>query len=147
MEPKNAIELPVEHLGTNKSGLEIDSNASSLKMDIKKENGIVNHPPSEHHVVTAEVSHPQIVKRELNKVVDASELDNTSTDDSKIYVVELSLKRLRGVGESGITFQDDRNVLRRSELSAFSRLGDKNYHLCFLNYSCLLSKVIFYVFS
>ncbi|MCE3217207.1 hypothetical protein HAX54_011058 [Datura stramonium] len=126
LEPKNAIKLPVELLGTKKSALEIDSNASSLKMDIKKENRISNRPPSEHHIRTADMSHPQIERRELNKVVDASEINNTSTNDSKIYVVEPSLKRLRGLRESGITFQDDRNVLRQSELSAFSRYNSSS---------------------
>ncbi|XP_059305707.1 two-component response regulator-like APRR7 [Lycium ferocissimum] len=122
LEPVNAIELPVKHLGAiHKSALEIDSNAINLKMDIKKENRIDNHLLSEQHLVTAEVSHPQIDKRELNKVVDASEINIISTDDSKHNVVELSLKRLRGLRESGIAFQDDRNVLRQSELSAFSR--------------------------
>ncbi|KAK4349049.1 hypothetical protein RND71_031804 [Anisodus tanguticus] len=88
LEPVNAIELPVEHLGAReKSPLEIDSNASSLKMDIKTENRIGNYPPSGHHVVTAE---------------------------------------LRGLRESGITFQDDLNVLRRSELSAFSRYNSSS---------------------
>lgn len=144
LEPKNAIELPVEHLDSrHKTALEIDPNASSLKMDIKKENRIGNCPLSEHHVATVGVSHTQMDKRELKKVVDASELDNTSSNDSKLCVVERSLKRLRGLGESGITSQDDRNVLRRSELSAFSRLGDKNYLLCFLSYSYMLSRVSF----
>ncbi|XP_060201652.1 two-component response regulator-like APRR3 isoform X2 [Lycium barbarum] len=129
LEPVNDIELPVKHLGAiHKNVLEIDSNASSLKMDIKKENRIDYHLPSEQHLVTAEVSHPQIDKRELNKVVDASEINNISTDDSKHSVIELSLKRLRGLKESGIAFQDDRNVLRRSELSAFSRYNSSANH-------------------
>ncbi|CAN4121614.1 unnamed protein product [Withania somnifera] len=127
LEAVNAIEVPAKHLGANKSALDIDANASSSKIDIKKENQ-VNHPESEHRIVTAEVSHPQIDKRELNTVVDASQLNNTSTGDSKLYVVELSLKRLRGLRESGITFQDDRNVLRRSELPAFSRYNSSSNH-------------------
>ncbi|CAN4116995.1 unnamed protein product [Withania somnifera] len=126
--PVNAIELPVEHLDARRqSALDIDSNASSLKMDIEKENQIGNRPPSEHHIVTAE-SHPQIDKRELNTVVDASELNNTSTGGSKLDVVEVSLKRLRGLRESGITSQDDRNVLRQLELSAFSRYNSSSIH-------------------
>ncbi|XP_042427353.1 two-component response regulator-like PRR37 [Zingiber officinale] len=35
--------------------------------------------------------------------------------------LELSLKRLRSIGEGATATQDDRNVLRRSDLSAFSR--------------------------
>lgn len=44
--------------------------------------------------------------------------DKTSTE---LPYVELSLKRLRSIGESRSATQDDRNVLRRSDLSAFSR--------------------------
>ncbi|PON72782.1 Two-component response regulator-like [Parasponia andersonii] len=43
----------------------------------------------------------------------------THTDE--IPSLELSLKRLRGVKENRTTVQDDRNVLRRSNSSAFSR--------------------------
>ncbi|KAG6511917.1 hypothetical protein ZIOFF_029996 [Zingiber officinale] len=44
--------------------------------------------------------------------------DRTSTD---LPSVELSLKRLRSIGEGATATQDDRNVLRRSDVSAFSR--------------------------
>uniref|UniRef100_A0A2P2LFQ3 Two-component response regulator-like APRR7 n=1 Tax=Rhizophora mucronata TaxID=61149 RepID=A0A2P2LFQ3_RHIMU len=43
------------------------------------------------------------------------------SDAKEIPSVELSLKRLRGVKDSGATVQDERNVLRRSDSSAFSR--------------------------
>ncbi|XP_024024238.1 two-component response regulator-like APRR7 isoform X2 [Morus notabilis] len=42
-------------------------------------------------------------------------------DSDEMPSLELSLKRLRGVKGPGTTIQDDRNVLRRSESSAFSR--------------------------
>ncbi|KAK4272911.1 hypothetical protein QN277_021402 [Acacia crassicarpa] len=42
-------------------------------------------------------------------------------DNEELPSLELSLKRLRGVKDAGITIQDERNVLRRSDLSAFSR--------------------------
>ncbi|CAA0830479.1 Two-component response regulator-like APRR7 [Striga hermonthica] len=56
----------------------------------------------------------------------ANKLDTNSnanaTDDCKEPNVELSLKRLRGVQETGGSVQDEqRYVLRRSEQSAFSR--------------------------
>ncbi|XP_074575488.1 two-component response regulator-like PRR37 isoform X2 [Curcuma longa] len=44
--------------------------------------------------------------------------DRTSID---LPSVELSLKRLRSIVEGATATQDDRNVLRRSDLSAFSR--------------------------
>ncbi|XP_062117062.1 two-component response regulator-like APRR7 isoform X2 [Humulus lupulus] len=43
------------------------------------------------------------------------------TDTDEIPSLELSLKRLRGVQDNSVTVQDDRNVLRRSDSSAFSR--------------------------
>ena len=50
------------------------------------------------------------------------DIENKCTIDAKdLPSLELSLKRLRGVKDAGITIQDERNVLRRSDLSAFSR--------------------------
>ncbi|KAK6140333.1 hypothetical protein DH2020_025928 [Rehmannia glutinosa] len=54
---------------------------------------------------------------------DANKLDINinATDDCKEPSLELSLKRLRGVQDTGRSVQDERYVLRRSEQSAFSR--------------------------
>ncbi|KAL0375140.1 UNVERIFIED_CONTAM: Two-component response regulator-like APRR7 [Sesamum radiatum] len=49
------------------------------------------------------------------------EFSNNATDSCKEPNVELSLKRLRGVQDTGRSVPDDRYVLRRSEQSAFSR--------------------------
>lgn len=51
----------------------------------------------------------------------AYKIDINKIDDVKKPNVELSLKRHRGVQDSGRSVQDDRYVLRRSEQSAFSR--------------------------
>lgn len=51
---------------------------------------------------------------------------NNATDDSKEPKYELSLKRLRGVQDTGRSVQDDRYILRRSEQSAFSRYKSYN---------------------
>lgn len=51
-----------------------------------------------------------------------SECQEKTTDNSReIPNLELSLKRRRPIGECGSATHDDRNVLRRSEQSAFSR--------------------------
>ncbi|KAI4349219.1 hypothetical protein L6164_009839 [Bauhinia variegata] len=51
-----------------------------------------------------------------------SDIEIKSTNKNEEFPsLELSLKRLRGVKDSGITIKDERNVLRRSDLSAFSR--------------------------
>lgn len=54
-----------------------------------------------------------------SKVSDTNNKGITDTDE--IPSLELSLKRLRGVKDNRTTVQDDRNVLRRSDSSAFSR--------------------------
>lgn len=53
------------------------------------------------------------------KALDISTKANSNTHE--LPSVELSLKRLRGVKGTETTVQDDRNVLRRSDSSAFSR--------------------------
>ncbi|TKY52864.1 Two-component response regulator PRR73 [Spatholobus suberectus] len=58
----------------------------------------------------------------LNKRPNSSDIEIKGTNnDEEFPSLELSLKRLRGVKEAGITIQDERNVLRRSDQSAFSR--------------------------
>ncbi|XP_010253458.1 PREDICTED: two-component response regulator-like PRR37 [Nelumbo nucifera] len=47
--------------------------------------------------------------------------DKRISDAKGLPSLELSLKRLRGVGDVGTTAHDDRNVLKHSDLSAFSR--------------------------
>lgn len=54
-----------------------------------------------------------------SKVLD--EKNKAINDMEEIPSLELSLKRLRGVKDTGTATQDDRNVLRRSDSSAFSR--------------------------
>lgn len=61
----------------------------------------------------------------LNRRPKSSDIENKGTNnDEELPSLELSLKRLRGVKDAGITIQDERNVLRRSDLSAFSRYDD-----------------------
>ncbi|XP_043707864.1 two-component response regulator-like PRR37 isoform X2 [Telopea speciosissima] len=47
--------------------------------------------------------------------------DKTVSDRAELPSLELSLKRLRRVGDVGTATLDERNVLRHSDLSAFSR--------------------------
>ncbi|KAF3442074.1 hypothetical protein FNV43_RR15990 [Rhamnella rubrinervis] len=54
-----------------------------------------------------------------SKVLDIKNKAINVTEE--IASLELSLKRLRGVKDTGTAIQDDRNVLRRSDSSAFSR--------------------------
>lgn len=47
--------------------------------------------------------------------------DKTADGSMELPYLELSLKRLRSTGQDGTATHDDHNVLRRSDLSAFSR--------------------------
>ncbi|OVA18206.1 Signal transduction response regulator [Macleaya cordata] len=47
--------------------------------------------------------------------------DKANSDTKELPSLELSLKRLRSIGDVGSAAHDERNVLRRSDLSAFSR--------------------------
>lgn len=52
----------------------------------------------------------------------SSDIENKAPINIKEFPSpETSLKRLRGVNDAGITVLDERNVIRRSDLSAFSR--------------------------
>ncbi|XP_073223824.1 two-component response regulator-like APRR7 isoform X2 [Cicer arietinum] len=58
----------------------------------------------------------------LNRRSKSSDIENKGTNNvEELLSLELSLKRLRGVEEAVTTVQDERNVLRHSDLSAFSR--------------------------
>lgn len=56
-----------------------------------------------------------------SKVLDVK--NKAINDTEEMPSLELSLKRLRGV-KTGTAIQDDRNVLRRSDSSAFSRYNE-----------------------
>lgn len=58
----------------------------------------------------------------LNRRPNFSDIDNKGTNnDEELPSLELSLKRPRKVEEAGPAIQDERNILRRSDQSAFSR--------------------------
>ncbi|XP_031269201.1 two-component response regulator-like APRR7 isoform X3 [Pistacia vera] len=76
-------------------------------------------------VTEAEECHEHEEKLEYEAQNRISEIldDNSKVikDSVELPSLELSLKRLRGVKDIGMTVQVDRNVLRRSDSSAFSR--------------------------
>lgn len=62
----------------------------------------------------------------------ASDISNAANNNAdELPSLELSLKRLRGVKDTETTVQDDRNVLRRSDSSAFSRYIDLEIISCY----------------
>ncbi|KAE8689756.1 Two-component response regulator-like APRR7 [Hibiscus syriacus] len=58
----------------------------------------------------------------LSKISDGN--DKTINDSKELPSIELGLKRLRGVKDAGTEVRDERNVLRRSDSSAFSRYNN-----------------------
>lgn len=121
LQPENAIQVPVELVDAeHKTLLAINSNPSSLKMDEHQESLDGNVPSTEYHDVTAETAHPRTNSRRLNKAVQLLEINNLSIGESK----EPSFQTVK-VPEKGA--QDDFSVLRRLDLSAFSRFGDNSY--------------------
>ncbi|XP_055807452.1 two-component response regulator-like APRR7 isoform X2 [Solanum dulcamara] len=121
--PENAIQLPVKLVDAeHKTLLAINSNPSSLKMDEHQAILDGNFPSTEYHDVTAATTHPRTNSRRLNKAVQVLEINNSSIGESK----ELRLKRLREPKEPEKSAQDDRSVLRRSDLSAFSRYNSSS---------------------
>ncbi|KAJ4978163.1 hypothetical protein NE237_008943 [Protea cynaroides] len=57
----------------------------------------------------------------LSKIPDIRDKNKTVYDSEELPSLELSLKRLRGAGDVGTATHDEFNVLRHSDLSAFSR--------------------------
>ncbi|KAM3340308.1 two-component response regulator-like APRR7 isoform X1 [Capsicum galapagoense] len=122
-QPENAIQVPAKLVDAEHKTLPaINSKTRSLKMDKHQADLDGNFPSTEYHDVTAETPHPRTNSRRLNKAVQVLDINNSSIGESK----ELSLKRLRGPKEPEKTAQDNRNVLRRSDLSAFSRYNSSS---------------------
>lgn len=62
------------------------------------------------------------VSESANKFCKKRETNDNGADDNKeLPSTEQGLKRVRGVGDVDKAVNDERNVLRRSESSAFSR--------------------------
>ncbi|KAL3839606.1 hypothetical protein ACJIZ3_024197 [Penstemon smallii] len=119
VEPKaNSLGIPLLHVDPK-----LDRNTIIKQIDVGQSNSMAECLFRKHKCSTDEMSNPLIdsrpsdPSRELGNI-----LDNNATGDSNELSLELSLKRLRGVQDTGRpSVQDDRYVLRRSEQSAFSR--------------------------
>ncbi|XP_062003182.1 two-component response regulator-like APRR7 isoform X1 [Rosa rugosa] len=118
---EHPIEFPTKLAGPRQnnllnigSGKYDESPSSKQKYDGASITGDVTNP-----------SDPQLESTKFEasnrhyKALDISSTPNNDTDE--LPSLELSLKRLRGVKGTETTVQDDRNVLRRSDSSAFSR--------------------------
>ncbi|KAH7553466.1 hypothetical protein ACOSP7_029809 [Xanthoceras sorbifolium] len=116
--PNNQLEVGSskfsERIDKGKLDLNSDSPSSKLKYEASDLTGIVTK--------TTDPKKDKIEYETPNRVSNILDINSKSIKDSKeLPPLELSLKRLRGAKDIGTTVQDDRNVLRRSDSSAFSR--------------------------
>lgn len=94
--------------------LKSDTPASKLKHEAVNLTGI--------NAKTGDLKKEKPEYETANRVSNILDINSKLVMDSKdLPSLELSLKRLRAGKENGIMVQDDRNVLRRSDSSAFSR--------------------------
>ncbi|KAE8720344.1 Two-component response regulator-like APRR7 [Hibiscus syriacus] len=100
----------------DKRKLDLNSETPSckLKPEAATQNGITSKT-TDLEKETAEYE----ASNKLPKISDSN--DKTINDSKELSSIELGLKRLRGVKDDGNVVRDERNVLRRSDSSAFSR--------------------------
>lgn len=124
-EPDNPIDILAPVTGAKRHTLlEVASSSSSARMNGGQENPSGKLQSNIESVVNVEISDPQMKGRGFEPPTELTnrwEVDNNAIDDTKETAIELSLKRLRGIMDTGDTIQDNHNPLRQSELSAFSR--------------------------
>ncbi|XP_058109973.1 two-component response regulator-like PRR37 isoform X2 [Magnolia sinica] len=107
---------PKKDMQSNDNLLELNSNSPSSKLRVQAADLIgASNQISENRVAEAP-----------NYLSKTSEIKDKATSYPQLPSLELSLKRLRSVGDDRIATQEDRNVLRRSDLSAFSRYTTAN---------------------
>lgn len=98
-----------------------------VELDSVKPNGDLRNKVADLMGLTTNRTDPQIesvvcdIPNGISKVSDMKV--KALFDNKETPYLELSLKRLRDVGDTG-TSAHDRNILRHSELSAFSRYKD-----------------------
>lgn len=133
LQPEYQTESPIKHVGTKKTN-QLETGSSKFIEQIDRGQLDLNSesPSSKLKYEAAKVAGA------ITKIIDADkedteyeasnkpskflDMNSKAIKDSKESPpLELSLKRLRGVKDIGTTIQDDRNVLRRSDSSAFSR--------------------------
>ncbi|KAK1563090.1 hypothetical protein Q3G72_022165 [Acer saccharum] len=131
------IELPIKLVGT-KPNNQLDVGSSKFseqigkgKLDLNSDSpsSKLNYEAVNLTSIITKITDTEKDKTEYedpNRVSKISDTNSKSIKDSgELPSLELSLKRLRGAKDIGSTVQDDRNVLRRSGSSAFSRYNNK----------------------
>ncbi|GMJ03040.1 pseudo-response regulator 7 [Hibiscus trionum] len=129
----SAVEVPIKTVGTKQINLtelgsskfneqidkrKLDLNSESPSCKLKSEAATQNGITSKTTDLEKETAECEASNR-LSKISDSN--DKTVNDSKELSCIELGLKRLRGVKDDGNVVRDERNVLRRSDSSAFSR--------------------------
>ncbi|XP_039063976.1 two-component response regulator-like APRR7 isoform X2 [Hibiscus syriacus] len=131
--PKCPVEAPIRTVGTKQINLlEMSSSKYNDQID-KRKLDLNSEAPSckekseaaNQTGITSMTTDPKMeiaeyeASNRLCKISDGN--DKTINDSAELPSIELGLKRLRGVKDAGTVARDERNVLRRSNASAFSR--------------------------
>ena len=128
------VEVPTKTVGTKQINLlEMSSSKFNEQID-KRQLDLNSESPSgkqksEAANQTGITSKTTDLKKESaeyeasNRISKISDSNDKTINDSKELLpsIELGLKRLRGVKDAGTVVRDERNVLRLSDSSAFSR--------------------------
>ncbi|PPS02391.1 hypothetical protein GOBAR_AA18280 [Gossypium barbadense] len=127
------VEVPMRTVGAKQINL-LDMSSSKFSEQIgKRQLDLNSESPSnkqnsEAANQTGITSKTTDLKKEIAENEDSNRLskipdgnDKTINDSKEAPSVELGLKRIRGVKDAGTVVRDERNVLRRSGSSAFSR--------------------------
>ncbi|KAI9154500.1 hypothetical protein LWI28_027172 [Acer negundo] len=120
--PNNQLEVGSskfsEQIGKGKLDLNSDSPSSKLNYEAVNLTSIITK--------ITDTEKDKTEYEDPNRVSKILDINGKSIKDSgELPSLELSLKRLRGAKDIGTTVQDDRNVFRRSDSSAFSRYNNK----------------------
>ncbi|KAK3000725.1 hypothetical protein RJ639_021646 [Escallonia herrerae] len=121
--PESPIGVPIKLQSRKLSALSSHDFTPSNKIDAGTSNPSGENPSDKHEPTN--MPYPQSNSGGFEDLRDNQmilETNTKTTDDSKkLSSMKLSLKRLRAVEDTERTVQTDRNILQRSELSAFSR--------------------------
>ncbi|XP_052174957.1 two-component response regulator-like APRR3 [Diospyros lotus] len=116
---EHPTEVPVKLLGRRQKDLfDFDSHMVSKQIEKGDLDPNSDSPLTKYKIDVTNISDPQTDSRECKAPKDQSK---TLLFKDKAMDIELNLKRLGEVRGTGKTVQDDCNVLRHSEHSAFSR--------------------------
>ncbi|XVF07991.1 hypothetical protein REPUB_Repub06bG0186800 [Reevesia pubescens] len=130
---EHPVEVPIRTVGTKQINL-LEMSSSKFNEQIDKRQ-LDHNSESRYSKLNSEAANQTGITfntTDLKKENEEYEASNrlskishgnekTINDSKELPSIELGLKRLRGVNDAGTGVRDERNVLRRSDSSAFSR--------------------------